>query len=650
MTTDLMIQAEGLQKRYGDTQALAGVSFDVPAGTILGLLGPNGAGKTTAVRVLTTLAVPDSGTATVAGIDVVKHPNEVRRHIGVAAQDATLDGLLTGRQNLTLVGELCDMARGAAKARAAELLERFELTYAADRVLKGYSGGMRRRLDLAASLMTRPPVLFLDEPTTGLDPTSRQRVWDAIRELLDEGVTVLLTTQYLEEADELANRIVVVNHGLVIADGTPQELKEASRSARVEVTLATPSAAAVPAIAGLVAGQVHVSEDGRQLSAGVDSSPGLATTLVRALDAAGVLVDNIEVRQPSLDDVFFTLTGDHIEEDVAGDDGVDGEDGGGGGGRGPPVFARRWTGAAGPLSWKERTPDDDDDLDPSAGAGGQPQVGRPARPSRRRVGDDPAEPGAHLAGADAALGRDHPAGVVHLSVRVRLRWGDPHPRWWLLQGLPAGRHFGAEPRHLGDGDSGRVVDRLARRDDRPLPGPANLAASRLDGPVGGGLHDIVPVRADRGADRPGGRVAVGRQHAGHPGRVPAGAVLRLLTDMGRPVRGVERQEPGVGGLVRFYRAVPFGVRLQRHGADGAHAGLDAGHRGLEPRLGGLRRRAGSVGQPEPVARDQRVADATPGGGVVDLVGGHHRHRRPAGVVLLQQALHGLTGLVPQRKV
>jgi ABC-2 type transport system ATP-binding protein len=271
----------------------------------------------------------------VAGIDVVKRPNEVRRHIGVAAQDATLDGLLTGRQNLTLVGELCDMGRGAAKARAAELLEQFELTHAADRVLKGYSGGMRRRLDLAASLMTRPPVLFLDEPTTGLDPTSRQRVWDAIRVLLDEGVTVLLTTQYLEEADELANRIVVVNHGLVVADGTPLELKEASKTARVEITLATPSPAAVPAIAGLVAGQVTVSVDGRGLTAGVDSSPGLATTLVRALDAAGVLVDNIEVRQPSLDDVFFSLTGDHIEEDVTDDDGADGDDGGGGGGRGP---------------------------------------------------------------------------------------------------------------------------------------------------------------------------------------------------------------------------------------------------------------------------------------------------------------------------
>ncbi len=202
---ELMIEAEGLKKRYGETQALAGVDFSVPAGTILGLLGPNGAGKTTAVRVLTTLAVPDEGRATVAGIDVVKHPGDVRRQIGVAAQDATLDPLLTGRQNLVLVGELSGMGR-ASRDRAAELLEQFELTFAADRVLKGYSGGMRRRLDLAASLMTRPPVLFLDEPTTGLDPTSRQRVWDAIRELLGDGVTVLLTTQYLEEADALANQ------------------------------------------------------------------------------------------------------------------------------------------------------------------------------------------------------------------------------------------------------------------------------------------------------------------------------------------------------------------------------------------------------------------------------------------------------------
>jgi ABC-2 type transport system ATP-binding protein len=330
MAAELMIQAEGLKKSYGETQALDGVSFSVPAGTILGLLGPNGAGKTTAVRVLTTLALPDAGTATVAGIDVVRHPSDVRRHIGVAAQDATLDPLLTGRQNLVLVGELSDMGKAASKRRAEELLERFELTFAADRVLKGYSGGMRRRLDLAASMMTRPPVLFLDEPTTGLDPVSRQGVWETIRGLVGEGVTVLLTTQYLEEADELASRIVVVDHGRVIADGTPQALKEASRSAHLEVTLSTPSRTAIEAIAPLVAGEVHVSEDGRRLSAGVDASTGLATEIVRALDAAGVLVDNIEVRQPSLDDVFFSLTGGHIEEgegDVEGEAGVEVETG-----------------------------------------------------------------------------------------------------------------------------------------------------------------------------------------------------------------------------------------------------------------------------------------------------------------------------------
>jgi ABC-2 type transport system ATP-binding protein len=327
MAEELMIQAEGLKKRYGETQALDGVSFSVPAGTILGLLGPNGAGKTTAVRVLTTLAQPDAGTATVAGIDVVHHPADVRRHIGVAAQDATLDPLLTGRQNLVLVGELSDMGRAASRARASELLDRFELTFAADRVLKGYSGGMRRRLDLAASMMTRPPVLFLDEPTTGLDPVSRQRVWETIRELIGEGATVLLTTQYLEEADELASRIVVVDHGRVIADGTPLELKEASRSAHLEVTLSESSAAAIAAIAPLVAGEVTVSEDGRRLSAGVDASTGLATAVVRALDAAGVFVDNIEVRQPSLDDVFFSLTGGHIEEDASGEDEGDGQPG-----------------------------------------------------------------------------------------------------------------------------------------------------------------------------------------------------------------------------------------------------------------------------------------------------------------------------------
>ncbi len=316
VTTDPTIEVEALTKRYGETQALAGVSFGVPAGTVLGLLGPNGAGKTTTVRVLTTLAVPDGGRATVAGLDVVRHAAQVRRRIGVAAQDATLDGLLTGRQNLVLVGELSGMGRGAARRRAAELLERFDLLGAADRTLKGYSGGMRRRLDVAASLMARPPVLFLDEPTTGLDPLSRQRVWEAVRQLLREGVTVLLTTQYLEEADALADRIVVVDHGRVVADGTPQELKAASRGARLEVTLARPDPAAAAVVAPLTSGAVETKEGGRRLVAGVDPQPGFATSVVRALDQAGILVDNVEVRHPSLDDVFFSLTGGHLDEDA----------------------------------------------------------------------------------------------------------------------------------------------------------------------------------------------------------------------------------------------------------------------------------------------------------------------------------------------
>ncbi len=307
-----MIEVEGLAKRYGQTQALAGVDFSVESGTVLGLLGPNGAGKTTVVRILTTLALPDAGHGRVGGMDVVESPKEVRRCIGVAAQDATLDPLLSGRQNLTLVGGLSGMPRGETKVRAAELLEQFELSDAADRVLKGYSGGMRRRLDLAASMMTRPPVLFLDEPTTGLDPVSRQHVWQAIRTLLVQGVTVLLTTQYLDEADALANRIVVIDHGKVIANGTPSELKSASGSARLDITLTAPHPGAVAAIREFVEGRVRTSPDGRRLSAGVETSSGIATAVVRALDAIGAQVDDIEMHQPSLDDVFLSLTGAEI--------------------------------------------------------------------------------------------------------------------------------------------------------------------------------------------------------------------------------------------------------------------------------------------------------------------------------------------------
>ncbi|MST32133.1 ATP-binding cassette domain-containing protein [Acidimicrobiaceae bacterium USS-CC1] len=309
------IEADALSKRYGSTEALAGVSFTVEQGTVLGVLGPNGAGKTTAVRILTTLARPDAGRATVAGHDVVADAAAVRRHIGVAAQDATLDGLLTGRQNLVLIGELSGMGRRASRRRAAGLLEEFELDHAADRVVKGYSGGMRRRLDLAASLMTSPPVLFLDEPTTGLDPASRLRVWESVRQLIRSGVTLLLTTQYLEEADALADRIVVIDHGRVIADGSPQQLKEQTRGARLEVTLTSASSAAADAMALLASGPVEVSADGRRLSAPVDGTSGLASEVVRSLDRAGVRVDDIAVRRPSLDDVFFSLTGDHLDSE-----------------------------------------------------------------------------------------------------------------------------------------------------------------------------------------------------------------------------------------------------------------------------------------------------------------------------------------------
>src|SRR5580704_14029301 len=320
MAPDSMIHAEGLTKRYGDTVALGGIDLDVPAGSILGMLGPNGAGKTTAVRILTTLALPNEGRATVAGYDVVHQAALVRRNIGVTAQDATVDELLTGRQNLIMIGRLSGLRRGQARLRATELLDQFDLADAADRILREYSGGMRRRLDLAAGLVTRPPVLFLDEPTTGLDPTSRVRMWDIIRDLVASGVTLLLTTQYLDEADELADRIVVVDHGRVIAGGTAAELKGQVGGARLELTLSEAHPFAAAAIGPFVAGPVRVSHDGRRLRAPVRSAAGLASTVVRALDEAGITVDDVELRQPSLDDVFFALTG-HQTDETTGDGG-----------------------------------------------------------------------------------------------------------------------------------------------------------------------------------------------------------------------------------------------------------------------------------------------------------------------------------------
>jgi ABC-2 type transport system ATP-binding protein len=307
--TDPMIEAEGLRKQFGPTQALGGLDLQVQAGQILGVLGPNGAGKTTAVRVLTTLSRPDQGSARVAGHDVVAEADAVRRSIGVTAQGATVDEALSGRQNLVMIGRLSGLARRTAHARAVELLDQFELRDAADRPLKGYSGGMRRRLDLAAGLVTHPPVLFLDEPTTGLDPTSRARMWGVIRALVADGATLLLTTQYLEEADQLADEIVVIDHGRAIARGTAAQLKAQIGGATIHITLPEPaSQTALGALAPLVAGEIKLGAGGHDLTAPVAPRAGLATGVVRALDEAGITVDDVEVRKPSLDDVFFALT------------------------------------------------------------------------------------------------------------------------------------------------------------------------------------------------------------------------------------------------------------------------------------------------------------------------------------------------------
>ncbi|MFJ3339353.1 ATP-binding cassette domain-containing protein [Streptomyces sp. NPDC086766] len=308
---ELAIHTEGLRKRYGDHEALRGVDLAVPAGTVLGVLGPNGAGKTTTVRILATLLEPDAGTARVAGYDVVRERRQVQRAIGLTGQYAAVDEQLTGAENLRMVGMLQRLTRAGARQRAAELLDRFGLTDAADRPAGTYSGGMRRRLDLAVSLVARPSVLFLDEPTTGLDPASRLDLWALIREQVAAGVTVLLTTQYLEEADELADRIVVVDSGRVIAEGTSDELKRRVGGERLEVGLADPAQqpAAAAALTRAVGAAPLAGDDGRVLSVPLDGGLHDIAEAAVALRAGGVAVTDFAVRRPSLDDVFLSLTG-----------------------------------------------------------------------------------------------------------------------------------------------------------------------------------------------------------------------------------------------------------------------------------------------------------------------------------------------------
>ena len=307
------ISVSGLRKSFGDVRALDGVDFEVAPGTVFGLLGPNGAGKTTAVRILATLLKPDAGSARVTGLDVVTQAAQLRERIGLAGQYAAIDENLTGLENLVMVGRLYGMPRAEAKTRGSELLERFELTEAARRPAKTYSGGMRRRLDLAAALVAKPPVLFLDEPTTGLDPRSRLELWTTIEELVAEGRTVLLTTQYLDEADRLADSLAVVDRGRVIATGTPDELKDRVGGERLEVRLADPSQAglAVKALAPMSDEPPAMEEDAVTLA--TRGRRGVIVEAVRRLDEAGVDVDDITLRRPTLDDVFLTLTG-HVAE------------------------------------------------------------------------------------------------------------------------------------------------------------------------------------------------------------------------------------------------------------------------------------------------------------------------------------------------
>ncbi len=374
-------------------------------GGILGLLGPNGAGKTTAVRVLATLLRPDSGHARVLGADVVRQAAEVRSRIGLTGQYAALDDYLTGRANLVMIGQLGRLSRSQARRRADELLGRFDLTQAAGRAVKTYSGGMRRRLDLAASLIGHPEVLFLDEPTTGLDPNSRAVMWEIIRELAADGTTLLLTTQYLDEADQLASQVAVIDAGRVVAEGTPDQLKAKVGEDRIAVQLVpgTDLAAAVAVVRAQTTGPVEADPEQLLVTAQMPARDGITTDVVRALDAAGIRVTDVTLRRSSLDDVFMILTGHRAAPE--------------------PVGRRRRRRSRQPQSKEVQRHDHRHDFTRAAPGGFRAQ--QPALAHRRRRGAGQARPGPDRAGAGDADGCHHPADALRAAVRLRVRRGHP---------------------------------------------------------------------------------------------------------------------------------------------------------------------------------------------------------------------------------
>ena len=458
------VHIEGVTKRFGATRALAGVDLDVAEGTVFGLLGPNGAGKTTLVRVLATLLAPDTGRAEVFGHDVVHEAPAVRELLGLTGQFAAVDEILTGRENLQMFGRLFDLSRDEARRRASELLERFELADAADRPARTYSGGMRRRLDLASSLLTRPRILFLDEPTTGLDPRSRNEIWAIVRELVREGTTIMLTTQYLEEADQLADRIAVIDHGRVIAQGTGNELKDrvGGQILEVELTSAAQRDEAQSVLAGVGCGEPEPGERPTELTLPAPRDGlELIEDAASALRHAGIGVSDLGLRRPTLDDVFLQLTGAPPSEDGAGADGVRERDG--------PRAARGDPGERASAPTASTPP---------------PNAGRPALRAHRCARRHGTQPAPLHSPAPVADLLDDPADHVRAAVRLRVRRRGEGlaPERGGVHRLPAPWHLRAVGRLPRDPDRSRAVRGPRARRDRPLPLDADGALGGADRP------------------------------------------------------------------------------------------------------------------------------------------------------------------------